>query len=87
MVSFIMETLFTFFFFFFRAEELETALMEMVKQDNRRQLSAKVYRSFFLDAFPLLYLYIIEIMGIASDSLCVCYSTHWLKSFKFGQSV
>ncbi|KAJ3669150.1 hypothetical protein LUZ60_011100 [Juncus effusus] len=25
-----------------RAEELETALMEMVKQDNRRQLSAKV---------------------------------------------
>lgn len=91
MVSFIMETLFTFFFFvfffFFRAEELETALMEMVKQDNRRQLSAKVYRSFFLDTFPLLYLYIIEIMGIASDSLCACYSRHWLKSFKFGQSV
>lgn len=28
---------------FFRAEELETALMEMVKQDNRRQLSARVY--------------------------------------------
>ncbi|WOG96200.1 hypothetical protein DCAR_0415533 [Daucus carota subsp. sativus] len=27
-----------------RAEELETALMEMVKQDNRRQLSAKVER-------------------------------------------
>ncbi|CAL5417999.1 unnamed protein product [Camellia sinensis] len=26
-----------------RAEELETALMEMVKQDNRRQLSARVY--------------------------------------------
>lgn len=26
-----------------RAEELETALMEMVEQDNRRQLSAKVY--------------------------------------------
>ncbi|TQE03779.1 hypothetical protein C1H46_010586 [Malus baccata] len=26
-----------------RAEELETALMEMVKQDNRRQLSAKVH--------------------------------------------
>ena len=25
-----------------RAEELETALMEMVKQDNRRQLSARV---------------------------------------------
>jgi hypothetical protein len=31
------------FFFFSRAEELETALMEMVQQDNRRQLSAKVY--------------------------------------------
>jgi hypothetical protein len=30
------------FFPFIRAEELETALMEMVKQDNRRQLSAKV---------------------------------------------
>jgi hypothetical protein len=30
-------------FFFSRAEELETALMEMVQQDNRRQLSAKVY--------------------------------------------
>ncbi|GMP22811.1 hypothetical protein CsSME_00000659 [Camellia sinensis var. sinensis] len=29
-----------------RAEELETALMEMVKQDNRRQLSARVYQSF-----------------------------------------
>lgn len=28
---------------FFRAEELETALMEMVKQDNRRQLSARVH--------------------------------------------
>lgn len=27
---------------FVRAEELETALMEMVKQDNRRQLSARV---------------------------------------------
>lgn len=27
-----------------RAEELETALMEMVKQDNRRELSAKVER-------------------------------------------
>lgn len=26
----------------YRAEELETALMEMVKQDNRRQLSARV---------------------------------------------
>jgi len=25
-----------------RADELETALMEMVKQDNRRELSAKV---------------------------------------------
>jgi hypothetical protein len=30
------------FFPFTRAEELETALMEMVKQDNRRELSAKV---------------------------------------------
>lgn len=29
--------------FVIRAEELETALMEMVKQDNRRQLSARVY--------------------------------------------
>lgn len=29
--------------FFSRAEELETALMEMVKQDNRRELSARVY--------------------------------------------
>lgn len=28
----------------YRAEELETALMEMVKQDNRRQLSARVCR-------------------------------------------
>ncbi|KAF0923841.1 hypothetical protein E2562_007700 [Oryza meyeriana var. granulata] len=28
-----------------RADELETALMEMVKQDNRRQLSAKVEQS------------------------------------------
>ena len=28
----------------YRAEELETALMEMVKQDNRRQLSARVYK-------------------------------------------
>ena len=26
----------------FRAEELETALMEMVKLDNRRELSARV---------------------------------------------
>lgn len=26
-----------------RAEELETALMEMVKEDNRLQLSARVY--------------------------------------------
>ena len=26
----------------YRADELETALMEMVKQDNRRELSAKV---------------------------------------------
>jgi hypothetical protein len=32
--------------FFSRAEELETALMEMVKQDNRRQLSARVYLKF-----------------------------------------
>lgn len=32
-----------FFFFFDRAEELETALMEMVKQDNRRVLSARVH--------------------------------------------
>jgi len=31
-------------FFFIRAEELETALMEMVKQDNRRILTAKVRR-------------------------------------------
>lgn len=31
------------YYSFFRAEELETALMEMVKQDNRRQLSARVY--------------------------------------------
>lgn len=30
------------FCFFDRAEELETALMEMVKQDNRRVLSARV---------------------------------------------
>jgi hypothetical protein len=30
------------FLLLFRADELETALMEMVKQDNRRQLSAKV---------------------------------------------
>lgn len=29
-------------FHVYRAEELETALMEMVKQDNRRELSAKV---------------------------------------------
>lgn len=29
----------------FRAEELETALMEMVKQDNRRQLHARVLNS------------------------------------------
>lgn len=29
--------------FFDRAEELETALMEMVKQDNRRVLSARVH--------------------------------------------
>lgn len=29
-------------FSIYRAEELEIALMEMVKQDNRRQLSAKV---------------------------------------------
>ena len=36
-------TFFVFSFFFSRAEELETALMEMVKQDNRRQLSARVY--------------------------------------------
>lgn len=35
------------FFTFFRAEELETALMEMVKQDNRRQLSARVYPENF----------------------------------------
>jgi hypothetical protein len=35
--------LFLTFFCFCRADELETALMEMVKQDNRRQLSAKVY--------------------------------------------
>jgi hypothetical protein len=30
------------FIFTSRADELETALMEMVKQDNRRELSAKV---------------------------------------------
>lgn len=30
------------FFLFIRAEELEIALMEIVKQDNRRELSAKV---------------------------------------------
>ncbi|KAJ0101062.1 hypothetical protein Patl1_06205 [Pistacia atlantica] len=30
-----------------RAEELETALMEMVKQDNRRQLSARVHPIHF----------------------------------------
>jgi hypothetical protein len=33
---------FALFFLPCRADELETALMEMVKQDNRRQLSAKV---------------------------------------------
>lgn len=32
----------TLYFSVYRAEELETALMEMVKQDNRRQLSARV---------------------------------------------
>lgn len=32
--------------FFIRAEELETALMEMVKQDNRRQLSARVHSKY-----------------------------------------
>jgi hypothetical protein len=40
--------LFLTFFCFCRADELETALMEMVKQDNRRQLSAKVYSTFLL---------------------------------------
>lgn len=41
---FISNSVFNVFFliFLFRAEELETALMEMVKQDNRRLLSAKV---------------------------------------------
>lgn len=34
-------------FILYRAEELETALMEMVKQDNRRQLSARVYQNSF----------------------------------------
>jgi hypothetical protein len=29
-----------------RADELEIALMEMVKEDNRRLLSAKVFYSF-----------------------------------------
>lgn len=37
------------FFLFIRAEELETALMEMVKQDNRRQLSAKVRHESTID--------------------------------------
>jgi len=31
-----------------RADELETALMEMVKQDNRRELSAKVNANIIL---------------------------------------
>ena len=43
----------------FRAEELETALMEMAQHDNRRELSARVFPrhiyltfllKFFLDA-------------------------------------
>ena len=40
--------MFPLFFLPCRADELETALMEMVKQDNRRQLSAKVYNTILL---------------------------------------
>lgn len=36
-----------------REEELETALMEMVKEDNRLQLSAKVCETF--ENFILLF--------------------------------
>ena len=68
-------TFFVFSFFFSRAEELETALMEMVKQDNRRQLSARVYHylhglsrsaffSFFLFFFFFFFFFFIYV--------CVC---------------
>jgi hypothetical protein len=56
--------LFIFFASIYRADELETALMEMVKQDNRRELSAKVTIAIFVVAIflycnPSLFSYVL----------------------------
>jgi hypothetical protein len=50
------------FHIFNRAEELETALMEMVKEDNRLQLTARVYARF--EKFIFLF-YIISLLLFA----------------------
>jgi uncharacterized membrane protein len=51
-----------FFASIYRADELETALMEMVKQDNRRELSAKVNNGIFMVAiFLIVSLIIIQL--------------------------
>lgn len=55
------------FFPFIRAEELETALMEMVKQDNRRQLSAKVRLESIRD-----FCFFNQYMFCAMHIFCIC---------------
>jgi len=66
-IHFFAHSIYSFQFpLFIRAEELETALMEMVKQDNRRQLSAKVSheRTWFSTSLKVLitHLYGIRIL-------------------------
>ncbi|XP_065856286.1 uncharacterized protein [Euphorbia lathyris] len=48
-----------------RSEELETALMEMVKEDNRLELSAKIHSKFYL--IERLEFYVNELRQILSD--------------------
>ena len=54
------------FFPFTRAEELETALMEMVKQDNRRELSAKVRHESRMDFASCIDKYSFQCISSAS---------------------
>ena len=54
-----------------RADELEVALMEMVKQDNRRHLNAKVFSHF-------LFIYLFKNYAVMNkDNACSLYFLVW----------
>lgn len=71
------------FFPFYRAEELETAFIEMLKQDNRRSLSLKVIYALVLlwlrlfNSFQLFLLSIFSFWCFKSGIL-LCFLFYWL---------